>query len=215
MTLGKDYILPTKSLANKKLDYVALGHVHRHQVLNDDPPVVYSGSLERIDFGEEKDSKGFCAITISTGIDDRNRIESYKFVEVKARRFKTISIVIEDKDAYPNDKILSEIEKHEIKNAIVQVIVEVHASRYREISDKIIREKLSNAHFIAANLWSSVQHENTSVPLPFPMTLYSLYSPIKLWSGILLLDFFAAVLKLRGVPLLFVFAGDAIVFDEV
>jgi exonuclease SbcD len=150
MTLGKDYILPTKSLANKKLDYVALGHVHRHQVLNDDPPVVYSGSLERIDFGEEKDSKGFCAITISPGIDNRNRIESYKFVEVKARRFKTISIVIEDKDEYPNDKILSEIEKHEIKDAIVQVIIEVHASRYREISDKIIREKLSNAHFIAA-----------------------------------------------------------------
>ena len=150
MTLGKDYILPTKSLASNKLDYVALGHVHKHQVLNDDPPVVYSGSLERIDFGEEKDSKGFCAINISTGTDKGNRIESYKFVEVKARRFKTISIVIEDTDEYPNDKILSEINKHEIKDAIVQVIVDVHASRYREISDKIIREKLSTAHFIAA-----------------------------------------------------------------
>ena len=150
MTLGKDYILPTKSLASNKLDYVALGHVHKHQVLNDDPPVVYSGSLERIDFGEEKDSKGFCAISISTGTDKGNRIESYKFVEVKARRFKTISIVIEDTDEYPNDKILSEINKHEIKDAIVQVIVDVHASRYREISDKIIREKLSTAHFIAA-----------------------------------------------------------------
>jgi exonuclease SbcD len=150
MTLGKDYILPTKSLANRKLDYVALGHVHRHQVLNDDPPVVYSGSLERIDFGEEKDSKGFCAITISTDTDKRNRLESYKFVEVNARRFKTISIVIEDKDEYPNSKILSEIENHEIKDTIVQVIVDVQASRYREISDKMIREKLSNAHFIAA-----------------------------------------------------------------
>lgn len=150
MTLGKDYILPTKSLASNKLDYVALGHVHKHQVLNDDPPVVYSGSLERIDFGEEKDSKGFCAISISTGADKGNRVESYKFVEVKARRFKTISIVIEDTDEYPNDKILSEINKHEIKDAIVQVIVDVHASRYREISDKIIREKLSTAHFIAA-----------------------------------------------------------------
>tara|TARA_B100000959_G_scaffold67553_1_gene71618 strand:+ start:14577 stop:15818 length:1242 start_codon:yes stop_codon:yes gene_type:complete len=150
MTLGKDYILPTKSLASNKLDYVALGHVHKHQVLNDDPLVVYSGSLERIDFGEEKDSKGFCAISISSAADNGNRIESYKFVEVKARRFKTISIVIEDTDEYPNDKILSEINKHEIKDAIVQVIVDVHASRYREISDKIIREKLSTAHFIAA-----------------------------------------------------------------
>ena len=69
---------------------------------------------------------------------------------MNARRFKTISIVIEDTDEYPNDKISSEIEKHEIKDAIVQVIVDVHASRYREVSDKIIREKLSKAHFIAA-----------------------------------------------------------------
>ena len=42
MTLGKDYLLPTNFLANPKLDYVALGHIHRHQILNDDPPVAVS-----------------------------------------------------------------------------------------------------------------------------------------------------------------------------
>ena len=92
MTLGKDYLLPTNFLANPKLDYVALGHIHRHQILNDDPPVVYSGSLERIDFGEEKDSKGFCVIDISTSPDKKNRLNSYKFVELNERRFKTIKI---------------------------------------------------------------------------------------------------------------------------
>ena len=51
MMLGKDYILDIKSLARKELDYIALGHIHRHQVLNEDPKVVYPGSLERIDFG--------------------------------------------------------------------------------------------------------------------------------------------------------------------
>ncbi len=150
MTLGKDYLLPTKFLANPKLDYIALGHIHRHQVLNEEPPVVYSGSLERIDFGEEKDSKGFCAIDISTTPDKKNRLNSYEFIEVNARRFRTISTKIEESDEYPNEKILAEIAKHDVKGAIVQVIIEVNSARYREISDKKIRESLSEANFIAA-----------------------------------------------------------------
>ena len=150
MTLGKDYLLPTNFLANPKLDYVALGHIHRHQILNDDPPVVYSGSLERIDFGEEKDSKGFCVIDISTSIDKKNRLNSYKFVEVNARRFKTIQIKIEENDGSPNEKIVAEIEKHDIYETIAQVIIEVSSSRYSEISDRKIRDSLSEANFVAA-----------------------------------------------------------------
>ena len=150
MTLGKDYLLPTNFLANPKLDYVALGHIHRHQILNDDPPVVYSGSLERIDFGEEKDSKGFCVIDISTSPDQKNRLNSYKFVEVNARRFKTIQIKIEENDGSPNEKIVAEIEKHDIYETIAQVIIEVSSSRYSEISDRKIRDSLSEANFVAA-----------------------------------------------------------------
>ena len=150
MTLGKDYLLPTNFLANPKLDYVALGHIHRHQILNDDPPVVYSGSLERIDFGEEKDSKGFCVIDISTSPDKKNRLNSYKFVEVNARRFKTIQIKIEENDGSPNEKIVAEIKKHDIYETIAQVIIEVSSSRYSEISDRKIRDSLSEANFVAA-----------------------------------------------------------------
>ena len=29
-----------------QLDYVALGHIHKRQVLGEDPPVVYAGSLQ-------------------------------------------------------------------------------------------------------------------------------------------------------------------------
>ncbi|MFL2760322.1 MAG: exonuclease SbcCD subunit D [Dehalococcoidia bacterium] len=150
MTLGKDYLLPTKFLANPKLDYIALGHIHKHQTLNDDPPVVYSGSLERIDFGEEKDSKGFCVIDISTSLDKKNKLNSYEFVEVNARRFKTIHIKVNENDESPNEKIVAEIEKHDINETIVQVIIEVSASRYSEISDRKIRESLSEANFVAA-----------------------------------------------------------------
>ena len=60
-------VLLTSTLANPAYDYVALGHIHKYQDLNPGrhPPVVYSGSLERIDFGEEGEDKGFCLVRIA------------------------------------------------------------------------------------------------------------------------------------------------------
>ena len=42
LMLGNDHMLLLSTLANPAFDYAALGHVHRHQVLTRNPPVVYS-----------------------------------------------------------------------------------------------------------------------------------------------------------------------------
>jgi exonuclease SbcD len=39
-------------------DYVALGHIHKPQALGGHPHVRYSGSIERMDLGEQTDTKG-------------------------------------------------------------------------------------------------------------------------------------------------------------
>ena len=59
--LGKDPVILTSTLAKDEFSYVALGHIHKHQNLNktSSPPVVYSGSIERVDFNEEKKIKVF------------------------------------------------------------------------------------------------------------------------------------------------------------
>src|SRR5439155_8655985 len=56
--LGRDLVLPKSVVALPGVDYVAMGHIHKHQALGEHPPVVYSGSIERIDFGEEHEDKG-------------------------------------------------------------------------------------------------------------------------------------------------------------
>ena len=64
MTIGQEPALMLSNVAHPAFDYVALGHIHRHQVLQEKPPVVYAGSLERLDFGEAEDEKGFYLVEI-------------------------------------------------------------------------------------------------------------------------------------------------------
>ena len=67
--LGADLVLPGSLVRDPRLDYVALGHIHKPQNLNENahPPVIYPGSIERVDFGEAADDKFFVIADIIRG----------------------------------------------------------------------------------------------------------------------------------------------------
>jgi len=64
---------------------IVAGHLHRHQVLSTDPPILYTGSVERVDFGEQDEVKGFVIAEVGPG-----RFE-WEFVETPARRYVTLT----------------------------------------------------------------------------------------------------------------------------
>lgn len=66
MMLGKSVCFTPSALHPELFDYVALGHLHCTAVIDDvgPTPIVYAGSLQPVDFGEEDEAKGFYVVDI-------------------------------------------------------------------------------------------------------------------------------------------------------
>jgi exonuclease SbcD len=143
--LGRDVSVLRSTLADPVWDYVALGHIHCHQDLNPGlhPPVVYSGSLERVDFGEEGDDKGFVWVSLARGET------TYDFIRTAARPFITIRVDVRDRSD-PTAVILKEIARHDVTEAVVRVIVTTTPENDPHIRQKEIEAALEGAGFIAA-----------------------------------------------------------------
>jgi exonuclease SbcD len=140
--LGQEVILPPGLAKNPALDYVALGHIHKHQVLNENPPVVYAGSIERIDFGEEREDKGFVVAEVERGR------ATWQFVKTDARPFVTIEVDARGDD--PTDEILKAIADRDIEGAVVRLIIHTPAEKEPLINEDQIRRALAGAFHIAA-----------------------------------------------------------------
>ena len=150
MMLGRDPVLLKSDVALPAFDYVALGHIHKHQILNDAPRVVYSGSLERIDFGEERDEKGFCVIELDPSAAAGQRVGDFLFQPVEARRFVTVDVEVRAGDEDPTASVLKAISSHDVADAIVRVRITVSAEQERHLRDAEIRDALAGAHFVAS-----------------------------------------------------------------
>jgi exonuclease SbcD len=143
--IGRDAVVLQSVLADPAFDYVGLGHIHLHQSLNGDshPPVVYSGSLERIDFGEEGQPKGFCWVELARGET------TWEFVEVDARPFVTVRADVREA-ANPLAALQQEIARHDLQNAVVRLILHLRADQEALLRDRDIRTLLADAHFVGS-----------------------------------------------------------------
>jgi len=151
MAIGQEHMLLLSNVANPAFDYIALGHIHKHQVLSHNPPVVYAGSLERLDFSEEEDSKGFYLVEIEPDKETGKRRVSFDFHQITGRRFLTINIGIEPQDPEPTSTVLRAIAEQEerVREAIVRLNISLPAETEGQLRDSDIMNRLKEAYYSA------------------------------------------------------------------
>ncbi|MBV9543023.1 MAG: exonuclease SbcCD subunit D [Chloroflexi bacterium] len=144
LTMGSDPMYDLQMFDLPHVDYVGLGHIHKHQALAYATPVVYSGSIDRVDFGEEAESKGFVLVELG----EKGRAE-WEFRTVDARPFLTIEARVESDNATQDVVRAIAREAHRLENAVVRLRIDVPPERAPELNDDEIRRQLKGAYYIA------------------------------------------------------------------
>ena len=139
--LGNDLVLSGSLVKDSRLDYVALGHIHKPQDLNEgsQPPVIYPGSIERVDFGEIAEDKFYILAHLEKG--QETKVEWRQLDHIRPFLDRYIKIESQENVTETILKILPSQKK--LKDAIFRLILD-----YPRDWEPLIDEVALRAHCI-------------------------------------------------------------------
>ena len=143
---GNDPLFLPSQLAIPPFDYVALGHLHRYQNLNPNgyPAIIYSGSIERIDFGERKEEKGFCLVTI-----EAKGKTTHEFIPTPTRPFIQVEVHLQS-GLDQTEQILSQLEEHQLTDAVVKIVYHIPPGKKDTVDIKALERACLKAMYLVA-----------------------------------------------------------------
>jgi len=131
-----------KDLWADRFDYVISGHIHRYQKI--EPNIYYTGSVDRVDFGERKDPKGFLVLdSIKKTLD---------FIKIPTRDFQEIKFSLSS--GISTQEIIDEFNFYNIKNKVLKIIIKGHSQDIHKLDSLGLR-----AAFSQNNLLSGVEFD--------------------------------------------------------
>ena len=147
--LGNDLVLTGSLVKNPKFSYVAMGHIHKPQDVNEghQPPVIYPGSIERVDFGEAKEERFFVIADVEKGQDTNvewiQLTGVRKFIDRRASLSSSENVTEALKAALPKPK--------EMSGAIIRLVVDYPREWDSLIDESALRKYTADAfefHFV-------------------------------------------------------------------
>ncbi len=140
----------TPSMIPEDLDLALFGHIHVHQTKDArGVPIVFPGAVERIDWGERGNEKGFVIVDPATLHCKFQRLPSREMVQIRVR--------VDSGDKDPTATILNEIPS-DLDERMVRLLVELPSGMRPLVREERIAEKL-NPSFDHKVLWTTPESE--------------------------------------------------------
>jgi len=116
---GEEFSILPSTFDTDTFDYIALGHVHKHQAIKFKTPIVYCGSIERVDLSEAGENKGFICVEVKNGT------AHWKFIKVSGRPMHDIQVDCRNAQN-PVNEVKAAIGENTLKDSILrlQIVIE-------------------------------------------------------------------------------------------
>ena len=146
---GFDPVFLPSQLALEPFNYVALGHIHRYQNVNAKGtiPIVYPGSIERVDLGERHEEKGYCVVDIKK--EKKHFVSSYDFITLPSRPMLSLEITLE-KEGDQTQQLLDALEKQTLDGTILKITYHLPAGKADQVDINRIQQACNTAHHLVA-----------------------------------------------------------------
>ncbi|MDX2107801.1 MAG: exonuclease SbcCD subunit D [Candidatus Melainabacteria bacterium] len=172
LLVGYTLTFPADIFIDEKVDYVAMGHIHKYQIIRpQNPAIIYSGSLERVDFGEANEDKGFVHVNL-----ERNNT-SYSFHSINPRPFVTVDADLSDLngDDDATEILGKKVSKAVIPGCVLRIRYRIKQDKVGEVNERKILQLAQDA--LSVRLQPELIPDKSKARLP-QLTEQSATSPL-------------------------------------
>jgi exonuclease SbcD len=165
--LPHEFVFKRDMIPLDQINLAVFGHIHTTQTLYDGK-VLVPGSLERVDFGETNEDKGFYIFDTNTN--------QLNFMSNNPRSLKKKYIEVQKGIENPTEYILEHLPQAEIKEAIVRIIIKLPALMRKKVILQRIHPYLEDNSFNYEIIWDTSEKKREVILPEFvldPLVLFS------------------------------------------
>jgi len=197
-SLTHEPIVAPGTLRRDPFAYIALGHIHRYQLVGQmTPPIAYAGNIARLSFDEEGDPKGFLLVDLERTGKGQWGVKDLRFVQTPTRRFVTVRLdLCQAPD--PTQYALNALAQNpNLDGAVVRVFLTINEEQRGQLNLATLRSALEKrVDYLAALSFEVTTGDNAPMSLLADPTRPSELEPLLQRP----IDLLAHWLAQKGIP---------------